>query len=104
MSKKVGNKMIEFDMQDLFLPEINLMKYVNQNVMYKFLPRNVQRMIEALTTKGEYVLDWIILRKVEQYTAEQSVTPTQEVVPNSSEQKDGQPKDTTKEEDILENF
>ena len=96
--------MIEFDMQDLLLPEINLMKYVNQNVMYKFLPRNVQRMIEALTTKGEYVLDWIILRKVEQNVAGQSVTPTQEVVPNSSEQKDEQPKDTTKEEDILENF
>lgn len=57
MPKQVGNKMVEFDMQDLLLPEINLMKYVNQKVMYKFLPRNVQRMIEALTTKGEYVLD-----------------------------------------------
>lgn len=56
--------MVQFDPQDLLLPEVNLMKYINQSVMYKFLPRNVQRMIEALVAKGEYTLDWIILKKV----------------------------------------
>lgn len=64
MPKKIWNKMVQFDPQDLLLPEINLMKYINQSVMYKFLPRNVQRMIEALVAKGEYTLDWIILKKV----------------------------------------
>lgn len=96
--------MVEFDMQDLLLPEINLMKYINQKVMYTFLPRNVQRMIEALTTKGEYLLDWIILRKVEQNKPGQTVTSTQEVASGNSDPKDEQLKDTTKEEDILENF
>lgn len=96
--------MIEFDMQDLLLSEINLMKYVNQSVMYKFLPRNVQRMIEALTTKGEYVLDWIILRKVEQKVAEQTVTRAEQIASYNSETEEGISKPTTNEEEILENF
>lgn len=104
MSKQVGNKMVEFDMQDLLLPEINLMKYVNQKVMYKFLPRNVQRMIEALTTKGEYVLDWIILRKVEQYKPEQTTAQDVSVMPENPVPQTELEKDTTKEEEILENF
>ena len=96
--------MVEFDMQDLLLPEINLMKYVNQKVMYKFLPKNVQRMIEALTTKGEYFLDWIILRRVEQNEPAQVTVQNIPSVLEKSVPQEVSPKDTTKEEEILKNF
>lgn len=67
MSKPVWTKMIQFDPQDLLLSEINLLKYINPWMIYRLLPKNVQRMVDVLVTKGEYTLDWIIVKKVNKH-------------------------------------
>ena len=59
-------------------------------------------MIEALTTKGEYLLDWIILRKVGQSKPYQVTGEGVLPMPENSGSSEEQQKDTTNEEEILE--
>lgn len=63
MGKPIWWKVPELSVEELAQTEINLMKYINQDLMLRYLPKAIQRSIKLLIDTGNYVLDGIILKK-----------------------------------------